>query len=152
VYGQEVARGYIGGHTHEKPKVTKIVPSKDQVTRFYYALNDSIAETMFLALASTGLRKNEVLSLRIGLWLIEAQERRVGYWLSKKGLTYYRRTKTPPVKPGELVKSGERNEGCTAREVVQSTQERRYQVLKLIRALNAKSFSGILEKIIRAWK
>jgi len=88
-----------------------------------------------------------------GLWLIEAQERRSGYWLSKKGITYYRRTRTPPVKAGELVKSGEGSEVPTAREVVQSTHEKgQYQVLKLISALNAKSFVSILEKIIRAWK
>jgi len=49
-----------------RPFHPKTVPSKEQLSRFYYALNDSIAETMFLVLASTGLRKNEVLSLRIG--------------------------------------------------------------------------------------
>jgi len=49
-----------------RPFHPKTVPSKEQLSRFYYALNDSIAETIFLVLASTGLRKNEVLSLRIG--------------------------------------------------------------------------------------
>jgi len=49
-----------------RPFHPKTVPSKDQVNRFYHALNDSIAETIFLVLASTGLRKNEVLSLKIG--------------------------------------------------------------------------------------
>ena len=49
-----------------RPFHPKTVPSKEQLSRFYYALNDSIAETMFLVLASTGLRKNELLSLRIG--------------------------------------------------------------------------------------
>jgi len=49
-----------------RPFHPKTVPSKEQVSRFYHALDDSIAETMFLVLASTGLRKNEVLSLRIG--------------------------------------------------------------------------------------
>jgi len=48
-----------------RPFHPKTVPSKQQITAFYHALNDSIAETIFLVLASTGLRKNEVLSLRI---------------------------------------------------------------------------------------
>jgi len=48
-----------------RPFHPKTVPSKDQVSRFFYALNDSIAETIFLVLAGTGLRKNEVLSLAI---------------------------------------------------------------------------------------
>jgi len=49
-----------------RPFHPKSVPSKEQITAFYHALNDSIAETIFLVLASTGLRKNEVLSLKIG--------------------------------------------------------------------------------------
>ena len=58
-----------------RPFHPKTVPSKDQITVFYHALKDSIVETMFLVLASTGLRKNEVLSLRIGD--ISLQERTV---------------------------------------------------------------------------
>jgi len=59
----------------DRPFHPKTVPSKEQLSRFYHALNDSIAETMFLVLGSTGLRKNEVLSLRIGD--ISLQERTV---------------------------------------------------------------------------
>jgi len=48
-----------------RPFHPKTVPSREQINAFYHALNDSIAETIFLVLASTGLRKNEVLSLGI---------------------------------------------------------------------------------------
>jgi len=43
----------------------KTIPRKDDLVRFYNELNKSMAKTMFLMYATTGLRRNEVLNLRL---------------------------------------------------------------------------------------
>jgi integrase len=43
----------------------KVVPSKEELQRFYDALDSELSEALFLFYASSGLRKNEVLSLTL---------------------------------------------------------------------------------------
>jgi len=42
----------------------KVMPSKDDLVKFYNELNKPMAKTMFLIYATTGLRRNEVLNLK----------------------------------------------------------------------------------------
>jgi len=43
----------------------KVVPSKEELCRFYEALDSEVSEALFLFYASTGLRRNEVLTLTV---------------------------------------------------------------------------------------
>ena len=48
-----------------RPVKLKMIPSKAEVQRFYYALKTPRARALFLMYATTGLRKSEVLSLKM---------------------------------------------------------------------------------------
>jgi integrase len=48
------------------PFKPKIVPSKDDLLKFFDALDSEFAEALFLFYASSGLRKSEVLGLTVG--------------------------------------------------------------------------------------
>jgi integrase len=41
----------------------KVIPTKEELKRFFEAIDDDIGKALFLFFATTGLRKNEVLSL-----------------------------------------------------------------------------------------
>jgi len=48
-----------------RPLHPRTVPSREEIQRFYEALDEPVVKAMFLTFASSGLRKNEVLSLRV---------------------------------------------------------------------------------------
>jgi len=49
----------------KKPLKLKRIPSKEDLQRFYEALEKPIEKALFLFYATTGLRKREVLSLKL---------------------------------------------------------------------------------------
>jgi integrase len=59
----EVVEGFRFPNRPFKPKR---VPSKDELQRFYGFLREPLAKAIFLIYATTGLRRKEVLNLRIG--------------------------------------------------------------------------------------
>jgi len=50
----------------ERPISAKIIPSKEDLQKFYRFLDEPLAKAIFLIFATTGLRRKEVFSLRIG--------------------------------------------------------------------------------------
>jgi len=48
----------------DRPMNLKVVPSREDLGKFYYALEKPIERSLFLFYATSGLRKNEVLSLQ----------------------------------------------------------------------------------------